>query len=278
VRIPAALTLVAGGSGATAEFATPAGIRVLARIAAQRDGEGSILILDDVTAIRRLETIRRDFVANVSHELRTPVSVIQANAETLQAGAKDDPAFADRLIEGLHRNAIRLSRIIADLLDLSRLEAGPEVELEPLPVAEVARAAIASIESQAAGKLTLAVEIDDAVRVQADRDFLDQVLVNLLDNAVKYTPAGGHVWVRARPAGKRLRIEVADDGPGIAPHQRQRIFERFYRIDPGRSRELGGTGLGLSIVKHLVEGMGGQVGVEGNTPSGSVFWVDLAAA
>jgi len=102
------------------------------------------------------------------------------------------------------------------------------------------------------------------------------VLVNLIDNAIKYTPAGGHVWIEARPSGERVRVEIRDDGPGIAARNRERVFERFYRVDPGRSRELGGTGLGLSIVKHLVESMDGQVGVEPNQPRGTTFWVELS--
>ncbi len=284
VRIPGAVALVeralAGDGPDSAEFTTPAGVRVLARVSPQRSGSGCILVLDDVTAIRRLETIRRDFVANVSHELRTPVSVIRANAETLMSGAKDDPRFADRLMEGLHRNSERLARIITDLLDLSRIEAGQvAVEAEPVGVAAAAQQARTAIEAQAAARpVVVAIEVDDAMVVRADAKALDQVLVNLLENAVKYTGAGGHVWVRARRRGELVRIEVADDGPGIAAHHRERVFERFYRVDAGRSRELGGTGLGLSIVKHLVETLGGQVGVDGNEPSGSVFWVELPAA
>lgn len=281
VRIPAAVTLIEHAEAAgTAEFATPAGSRVVARVSPQRDGDGCILVLEDVTAMRRLETVRRDFVANVSHELRTPVSVIRANAETLLGGAKDDPKFAGRLIDGLHRNAERLARIIADLLDLSRLEAGHyRIERTPVELAQVAQQAAAALEQQAAARpVTVTVEIAPEVRVQADAKALDQILVNLIDNAIKYTPAGGHVWVRTRGRDGRVRLEVADDGVGIAAHHRERIFERFYRVDPGRSREVGGTGLGLSIVKHLVESMGGTVGVEGNEPSGSVFWIELPRA
>jgi two-component system phosphate regulon sensor histidine kinase PhoR len=246
----------------------------------QRDGAGCILVLEDVTDLRRLETVRRDFVANVSHELRTPVSVIRANAETLQAGAKDDPAFAGKLIDGLHRNAERLARIIADLLDLSRLEAGQyRIERAPVEVLPAAQQAVAALERNAAAKqVSLQIEVAPELRVTGDAKALDQILVNLIDNAIKYTPASGHVWVRARPLDGTVRIIVADDGPGIAPHHRERIFERFYRIDPGRSREVGGTGLGLSIVKHLVESMDGHVGVDGHEPSGTVFWIELPRA
>jgi two-component system phosphate regulon sensor histidine kinase PhoR len=281
VRIPAAVALVEKAPApGEAEITTTSGTRIAARVVPQRDGRGCILVLEDVTDLRRLETIRRDFVANVSHELRTPVSVIRANAETLQAGAKDDPRFADRLIEGLHRNAERLARIIADLLDLSRLEAGQfRIEKAPVDLPAAAAAACGVVENQATTKqVTVAVEMAPELKVMADAKALDQILVNLVDNAVKYTPSGGHVWVRGRPLDGVVRIIVADDGPGIAAHHRERIFERFYRIDPGRSREVGGTGLGLSIVKHLVESMGGTVGVDGNEPNGTVFWVELPRA
>jgi two-component system phosphate regulon sensor histidine kinase PhoR len=236
-------------------------------------------MLEDVSAVRRLETIRRDFVANVSHELRTPVSIIRANAETLLGGARDDPAMAGRLIEGLHRNAERLARILADLLDLSRLEAGQyRIELRALDLRAAAEQAVATLETSASAKqVSIEVAIADGTTARGDAKAVDQVLVNLLDNAVKYSAAGGHVWVDARRAGDRVRVEVRDDGQGIAPHHRARIFERFYRVDPGRSRDMGGTGLGLSIVKHLVESQGGEIGVDANQPTGSVFWFELPA-
>ncbi len=281
VTVPEALALVDGSrTDATAEFATAAGVRALARVTAQRSGEGRLLVVDDVTAIRRLETIRRDFVANVSHELRTPVSVIRANAETLQAGGKDDPAFAGRLVDGLHRNAERLARIVADLLDLSRLDAGHyRLDRTPLPLAAAVGVAVSAVEPQATARgATIVLEVPGDTIVQADPKALDQVLVNLLDNAVKYSPVGGRLVVRTLVRGELVRVEITDDGPGIAAHHRDRIFERFYRVDPGRSRDVGGTGLGLSIVKHLVETMGGTVGVDANTPTGSVFWFELPGA
>ena len=285
VRIPAVVSLVEQvPATGEAELTTPAGKRIAARVHPQRDDAGCILVLEDVTDLRRLETIRRDFVANVSHELRTPVSVIRANAETLLGGAKDDPAFAGRLIDGLHRNAERLARIIADLLDLSRLEAGHyRIERTPVDVLATAQQAVAALERNAAAKqVNVRLDVAAGVSVIADGKALDQILVNLIDNAIKYTSQAGNVVVEARALGSdargRVRITVADDGPGIAAHHRERIFERFYRVDPGRSRDVGGTGLGLSIVKHLVESMGGTVGVEGNEPSGTVFWIELPAA
>jgi two-component system, OmpR family, phosphate regulon sensor histidine kinase PhoR len=263
---------------ASAEIALPSGSKVAARVLPLDgyDSRGTLLVIDDVTAMRRLETVRKDFVANVSHELRTPVSIIRANAETLLGGAMDDPKAAPKLVDGLHRNAERLARIVTDLLDLSRLDDGLyRIEAVPVDVAQAIAEAVADVEPKAQGK-QIAITVDaGALSASCDPKALDQILVNLLDNAVKYTQAGGHVWVRARRAGDRVRVEIADDGPGIPEQHRERVFERFYRVDPGRSREMGGTGLGLSIVKHLVESMGGDVGVEANEPRGSRFWVDL---
>jgi len=277
VRVPELFDLLDGDAAATAEVQLPNTPRALIRTARKWGGDGRVLLLEDVTAMRRLETVRRDFVANVSHELRTPVAVIRANAETLMAGAKDDPAIAGKLIEGLHRNSERLARILADLLDLSRLDAGQyRLELGCVPVAPVIEQALSAVEPQAAQrKVTVTVAIPDALAVRADPKALDHILVNLLDNGVKYGRPEGNVWVDAQPAGTDVRIEVRDDGPGIADKHRARVFERFYRADPSRSREAGGTGLGLSIVKHLVESMGGDVGVEPNTPQGSIFWLRL---
>jgi len=286
VRHPSFVTfLTQRRSGDGVEFPSPVDDALLLGARLVPYGKKQRLLLAaDVSQLRRLEQMRRDFVANVSHELRTPVSVIRANAETLLGGAKDDPAFAGRLIDGLHRNAERLARIIADLLDLSRLEAGHyRIERTPVDVLATAQQAVAALERNAAAKqVNVRLDVAAGVSVIADGKALDQILVNLIDNAIKYTSQAGNVVVEARALGSdargRVRITVADDGPGIAAHHRERIFERFYRVDPGRSRDVGGTGLGLSIVKHLVESMGGTVGVEGNEPSGTVFWIELPAA
>jgi two-component system phosphate regulon sensor histidine kinase PhoR len=255
----------------------PNGRKTLIRVANRWGGEGRVLLLEDVTTVRRLETVRRDFVANVSHELRTPVAVIRANAETLLAGASADPVMGPKLIDGLHRNAERLARILADLLDLSRLDAGQyRMDVSAVPVQTTIEQSLTAVEPQAkAREVTIEVTVPEALAVRADPKALDQIFVNLIDNAVKYTRAAGHVWIEAKPAGERVRIEVRDDGPGIADKHRGRVFERFYRADPSRSREAGGTGLGLSIVKHLAESMGGTVGVEPRDPNGSVFWLEL---
>ena len=272
VRAPELRALVEDTRDATAEIQLPNGPRALIRAARTYGRAGCVLLLEDVTTMRRLETVRRDFVANVSHELRTPVAVIRANAETLLAGAKDDPQMSTRLIDGLHRNAERLARILADLLDLSRLDAGQyRLDIATVSVKTITEQSLSAVEQKPG--ITVAVNIPDALRVQADPKALDQILVNLIDNGVKY--GGTNVSVEAMDVGEAVRIEVRDDGPGIADKHRERVFERFYRADPSRSREAGGTGLGLSIVKHLVESMGGTVGVEPNAPRGSIFWLRL---
>ena len=233
--------------------------------------------MHDMTEIRRLERVRRDFVANVSHELRTPITVIRANAETLLDGALDDRERGPKFVEAMHRSAERLTRLVADLLDLSRIEAGHYVtELQPVSVARVVEGILEGLEGKAIERqIEIAADVDDRLEVEAASMGLSQVLQNLLDNAIKYTPTGGHIVVRTRATEDVVRIEIEDDGPGIEPHHRERIFERFYRVDTGRSRAMGGTGLGLSIVRHLAEQMNGRVGVEPGARRGSVFWVEL---
>jgi two-component system phosphate regulon sensor histidine kinase PhoR len=251
--------------------------RVLGRATPLSESGGSVIVLHDITEVRRLETVRRDFVANVSHELRTPVSIIRANAETLLEGALSDPQVARPFAEALLRNAERLGRILADLLDISRVEAG-HLKLRQQPIALVAAARRAAEALQPAARrkgLHVQVVVPEALTVLGDLQALDQVLLNLLDNAIKYTPEGGHVVVGAQSHGPEVRLEVSDDGPGLQPQHRQRVFERFYRVDPGRSRAMGGTGLGLSIVKHLCETMGGRVGIEAVQPHGARFWFAL---
>lgn len=264
----------------TAEIDLVTGRRVLIRQSALHDGGGRVLLMQDVTEVRRLERVRSDFVANVSHELRTPISVIRANSETLLDGAMEDPVHGRKLLEAAHRNAERLSAIISDLLDLSRLESGARrFEPRDIEVAPVVARVIEATERQARDRRTeLTVELPTGLAARADDEALEHILLNYVENAIKYTPPGGHVRVAARATGDRVRLEVIDDGPGIASRHRDRVFERFYRVDPGRSRDMGGTGLGLSIVKHLAEAMGGRVGVSTSAPHGSIFWVELAAA
>ncbi len=239
---------------------------------------GTVLVLHDVTEMRRLEAIRREFVANVSHELRTPVSIIRANSETLlDGGAMDNEKARGAFIRAIGRNAERLEQLISDLLDLARIESGKQ-EMRPRELNVLAEAGrvVTLLKRRAEGKsLALQVEVDATVSLVADSKALEQILVNLIDNAIKYSDRAGTIWVRAAPDRDAVRLYVDDEGPGIPEHARARVFERFYRIDAGRSRELGGTGLGLSIVKHLTQVMGGQVGVEPRTPRGSRFWIRL---
>ena len=250
---------------------------LIARVTDLRDGQ--IVTILDVTRLRRLEHIRRDFVANVSHELRTPVSVIRANAETLLSGAVADPAQAQQFIDAMLRNAERLSDMIADLLSIARIEAGKyNIDLTPTRIIEPAVVAYEQVERLALDKgTTLDFDLEEGLVAQADADALSHVLTNLLENAIKYTPPGSTVILHGKRGPDGVRLEVRDDGPGIDAEHRPRIFERFYRVDAGRSKEAGGTGLGLAIVKHLVLAMDGKVGVEPNTPQGSTFWVALRA-
>ncbi len=240
---------------------------------------GEVLVmLRDVTEAKQAEVARRDFVANASHELKTPIASIRAAAETLQAGAVADPAAASTFIDIVARNAERLSRLAEDLLDLSRIETRQlSLELAPVDATALGARVLALLSSAAAEKgLTLRTELPEGVAVRADARALEQVLVNLVDNAVKYT-ARGSVALRAERDGSTWVLAVVDSGLGIERHHLPRLFERFYRVDAGRSREQGGTGLGLAIVKHLVQGMSGEVGVESDS-AGSRFWVRLPAA
>jgi two-component system phosphate regulon sensor histidine kinase PhoR len=254
------------------------------RIVAKRAGvtpDGSrVVLLHDITEQRRAETIRRDFVANASHELRTPVAVIQANAETLLGGALDEPAMARRFVDGIHRHAKRLSALLGDLLDLSRIEAGRyAVDPVPLSVAEAFARARETVANRAsAAGVVVVLRAPEGLTLIGDHRALDQILVNLLDNAVKYAPEGSTVTLAGEARGDFVRLELRDSGPGIPAEHRERLFERFYRVDPGRDRRIGGTGLGLAIVKHLAGVMRGSVGMEPNEPRGSVFWVSLPAA
>ncbi|MEL6345654.1 MAG: ATP-binding protein [Myxococcota bacterium] len=245
----------------------------------QQRGRGCVLVCRDVTALRRLERMRSDFIANVSHELRTPVTIIRANAETLVAGAWEDTQHAPMFINGIHRNAERLSRLIEGLLNLSRLEAGRALlEPETLRLQAVAEQVYFGLRSKATQReQTIVVTVPRRLLVIADPQALEQILTNLVDNAIKYCPPGSRIEISAEMAGEdeMVRCAVSDDGPGISEHHQARIFERFYRVDHGRSKKMGGTGLGLSIVKHLIEAMEGQIGVSSEPPDGTTFWFNL---
>jgi two-component system, OmpR family, phosphate regulon sensor histidine kinase PhoR len=237
-----------------------------------------LVLLRDVTDAKRAEATRRDFVANASHELRTPISAIRAAAETLLSGAVDDPAAARSFVEIVARHAERLSGLTQDLLDLSRIESRQwALEIAGVDAAVAAGQAVELVAASAHEKaLELRCDVPAEARVRADARALEQVLVNLLDNAVKFT-ASGSVAVTAAREGRDWILSVVDTGAGIERHHLPRIFERFYRVDPGRSREAGGTGLGLAIVKHLVQAMGGEITVDSG-PGGTRFSVRLPAA
>jgi two-component system phosphate regulon sensor histidine kinase PhoR len=245
-----------------------------------KDLPGSAAVFHDVTELRRLEKVRKDFVANVSHELRTPITAVRGYAETLRSGALTDSTVAPKMVEIIHRQSERLSELVEDLLELSRLESR-EVQLKianvPLSVA-TARAAETVRPKAASKNIQLELQVPPDLMARGDERAVEQVLLNLLDNAVKYTPEGGRVDVLGTWEDGRCVVRVKDTGVGIEPKHLSRIFERFYRVDKGRSREMGGTGLGLSIVKHLVGAMEGDVKVESQPHVGSVFAIFLPVA
>ena len=249
----------------------------LAHLAPLLRGE-VLILLRDVSESKRAEAIRRDFVANASHELRTPVAAIRGAAETLLGGALDDPEAARHFVDMVARHAERLARLTQDLLDLSRIESGQwAMRLERIELAPVVQGVVDLHAHRALDKgLTLSREVPGELVALADPRALEQVLVNLVENAVKYTSTGG-VTVSAARDGAAWIVAVQDTGTGIERHHLPRIFERFYRVDPGRSREQGGTGLGLAIVKHLVIAMGGDVDVESGS-EGTRFSVRLPSA
>jgi len=236
--------------------------------------EGAILVFHDITELRRLEKIRQDFVANVSHELRTPVSSIKGYAETLLEGGLDDKDNLREFISVIYQDAERLANLISDLLDLSRIESGKMgmsfFRLDPV---SVIRRAVTIMDNQAKAKsITIKINTTQGLpEIKADEAKLFQVVINLLDNAIKYTPERGSVIISAGVNDNMLQIDISDTGIGIAEEDLPRIFERFYRVDKARSRELGGIGLGLSIVKHIVQSHGGQVWVKSEIGRGSLF-------
>ena len=247
----------------------------------------AILVFHDMTELRRLEMVRKDFVANVSHELRTPLTSIRGYIEALLDGAKDDPESSTQFLNIILKQSDRLNLILEDLLQLSKIESGQvHFKREPLHIQSIIERTLAMIKPLADKKRHRLVSFveDHQPSVLGDEDRLIQILSNLLDNAVKYTPENGTITVAAHPVSDdaeqpstvtAVELSVTDTGIGIPEMERPRVFERFYRVDKARSRELGGTGLGLAIVRHIAEGLGGRVWVEANTPTGSRFVVRL---
>jgi two-component system, OmpR family, phosphate regulon sensor histidine kinase PhoR len=242
---------------------------------------GSVMVLHDITELRRLERARRDFAANVSHEFKTPLTAIQGFAETLLSGALEDKENSRRFLHIIRENAMRLGRLTDDLLKLAQIEAGKlELRLQPVAISEVIAPCLETTRPQADQK-KIVLEADcgpDLPTVNGDAVSLQQALQNLIDNAVRYSPPGGRILVRAYIEGSSLVISVTDHGPGIPKTEQERIFERFYRADAARSRESGGTGLGLSIAKHLVEAHKGRIQVQSEVGVGSTFSLLLPTA
>jgi two-component system phosphate regulon sensor histidine kinase PhoR len=240
---------------------------------------GAVLVLHDTSRLRRLERLRQEFVANVSHELKTPLSVIKACVETLLAGAAEDALHRGKFLERIAEQGDRLHALILDLLSLARLESETEsFEFEKVKVDSVVNDCLERHRARAQAKNLLLEAVPPAspsLEAWADEEAVHQILDNLVDNAVKYTPSGGKIWVRWQGVDGHIQLEVEDNGIGIPEHDLPRIFERFYRVDKARSRELGGTGLGLSIVKHLVNAMDGSVSAVSRPGQGTRFLVQL---
>ena len=239
---------------------------------------GIVLVFHEITQLRALEGVRQEFVANVSHELRTPLSLIRGATETLIDGAKQDPASVDKLLAIIDRHADRLTLLIDDLLLLAKLDSGRmSLNLQPLSLHDVVQETMEDLAPRAAARsMRLENGLSLDLLAQADPDRLRQVLSNLIDNAVKFGRPSGLVKVSARGLDERwVELGVQDDGPGIPPEAKARVFERFYRVDKARSREQGGTGLGLAIVKHVVQAHGGDVRVESELGRGTTFYFTL---
>jgi signal transduction histidine kinase len=269
-----------GGRTSVAEVQVGTPARWIRGTALPVEPYGSVLlVLADVTETKRADSVRRDFVANASHELKTPAASIQATAETIRTAVEDDPAVVPRFAAQLEREAARLSRIVADLLDLSRLEAGTGIR-DVVRIDGVVREERERAEEAASrAGIALAVDVpDDLPPIQGSARDFSLLVRNLVDNAIRYTKPGGRVDVRLWSEGRDVVLTVADTGVGIPTRDLDRIFERFYRVDRARSRETGGTGLGLSIVRHVIENHGGSIDVRSELGRGTIFDVRLPVA
>jgi two-component system phosphate regulon sensor histidine kinase PhoR len=238
---------------------------------------GAIAVFHDISRLKELEKIRQDFVANVSHELRTPLTTIKGYAETLLEGTlKEEVAY--QFVQVIKRQSDRLTKIVEDLLALSKIELKEfQLKIEILPFPELVEDVLRYIQEAAEKKkISISLELPTPLMVKADRNYLEQILINLIDNAIKYGREGGKITVSAVQRNQsEVEISVSDNGIGIPKEDLPRIFERFYRVDMGRSQELGGTGLGLSIVKHLISAHGGRVWAESQFGEGSTFYFIL---
>jgi two-component system phosphate regulon sensor histidine kinase PhoR len=263
----------------TLVFPEPRTLAMRAFPLADRGPTGRIVVtMADITQRRRLEVLRRDFVANASHELKTPVAAVRALAETLLTALPEDPDAGRRFAERIGREAERLDVLVRDLLDLSRVERGT-LDVEPVDLVGLAKEVTGSYADLAGERrVKLRTELQPYVSVRGDRAQLGLLLSNLLDNALRYTSAKGSVCVRLDTSESRATLQVADTGEGIPASELSRVFERFYRVDKARARQTGGTGLGLAIVRHVAEAHGGTVGVESELGQGSTFTVTLPVA
>ena len=246
----------------------------------ENESIGAVALLEDITELRNLEQMRTDFAANVTHELKTPLTSIKGFVETLQAGAIEDPEMAKRFLDIISMEADRLTRLINDVLSLSSMENGRvRVTTERLSLGKHAQDVCLMLENSARQKnILLSIEAGEDTFVNANQDHVKQLLINLIDNAIKYTLNDGTVNVRVSREGESVVLRVKDTGIGIAQEHIPRLFERFYRVDKGRSRNMGGTGLGLAIVKHIVMDMGGQIDVQSELNVGTEFTVTLPYA
>jgi signal transduction histidine kinase len=252
--------------------------RLQVRAVPLEDSEGIIVVLQDVTEELRTQQIRRQLVANASHELKSPVASLQALAEAIRQAVGDDRVAAERFSERLVFEAERLGRLIADLLDLSRVEDPANISTTAIDLSSVARKVLEETGPAARAKrLTVTAQVSSDTWVRGDEQQLELLVRNLLDNAVRYTQEAGSVWVDVFREGNEVLVRVADNGLGIPLQAQARVFERFYRVDKDRSRERGGTGLGLSIVKHVAELHGGHVNLQSELGEGSTFTARLPA-
>jgi two-component system, OmpR family, phosphate regulon sensor histidine kinase PhoR len=263
----------------TLVFPEPRTLALRAFPLADRGPTGRFVVtMTDITQRRRLEVLRRDFVANASHELKTPVAAVRALAETLLTALPDDPEAGRRFAERIGREAERLDALTRDLLDLSRVERGT-LDVEPVDLVGLVKEVVGGYADRAEERhIKLSAEVEPGVALRGDRAQLGLLLSNLIDNALRYTPAKGAVCVRLNAAESRAALQVSDTGPGIPAGELSRVFERFYRVDKARARQTGGTGLGLAIVRHVAEAHGGTVRVDSELGRGSCFTVSLPLA
>ncbi len=243
--------------------------------------DGVVLVFHDITDLRRLETIRKDFVANVSHEFRTPVANIKGYSETLLDGALNDKEHALEFLKIIYSESDRLAKLVDDLLKLARLESGrSDLDLKPCSIAKILDWVLAGLNIQAKQQeVKIVTQIpEDIAQIKADDSSLSQILFNLIENAIKYNKPGGQVTVSAREQDRWIEVSIADNGIGISADDLPRVFERFYRVDKAHSREIGGTGLGLSIVKHIIQSHNGDITAQSELGMGSVFCFTLPKA